>query len=312
MRTAGAVRYKLKQVLYRHKQRLVREYTKEVPENCKFHRLVEVGLGVEVEMCLYGADDPTTWQNRDCTPECEFFKPKIPKEEVKAQFKKEIEEGEVADIAVKYPDAAALMWVLEGELEEPEMSLSPLLDVFPFTSQDIKKGVIPLAMEFPVEQKLAPYLVSSSKGVVWVKKASKQSFVRAAVRNLGDKGIGEFFREIVLQVREMSLEAEWGSAHPFNKEGIASAISYIESHGFDEVDVLIHPETKEDPEMLPVPCPGMSAKTQIVEADWMLPRAVVVVPHNREYLGFAGMLSNNTLISVVHNPSRGMGIAIYE
>lgn len=320
MKTVGSVKHKLQQVVFRHRKKLVRELTREIPANCKYHRLVEVGLGVETEICLFGADDPTTWENRDCRAKCGTFEPKATKEQIKARFQEEMG-GDLAVIAVKYPDTAALLWVLDGDAEtidgaveeesEDEMSLIPLLDVFPFTSQDIKKGMIPLAMEFPVEPVLAPYLVSSSKATVWVKKASKKgSFIRAAVRGLGEQGVGAFFREVVQQVWELSLEAEWGSAHPFSRDGITNVIQYVESQGFEEVDVLVHPETKSHPEMPEIPIAGMSATTALVETEWMLPKAVVVVPRNREYLGFAGMLSKTSLISVVHNPSRGIGIAM--
>jgi len=54
---------------------------------------------------------------------CPFWEPRRGREDVRAEFRSTLESGNLALIAAEFPDAAALMWVLEegpnyGEIED--------------------------------------------------------------------------------------------------------------------------------------------------------------------------------------------------
>ena len=49
-------------------------------------------------------------------------------------------------------------------------------------------------------------------------------------------------------------------------------------------------------------------QTKITNTHWLPENCAVVVPQNRDFLGFIGMVGKN-FVGVVHNPSRGLSIA---
>lgn len=166
-----------------------------------------------------------------------------------------------------------------------------------------KKGASPLMMEFQVEADAAPFLVSSTDSLVWVPKASKGSAVRAAVRR-GVAHQGAFFMEVVDEVARQGIESDWGNVRPLTPEGVQEAIEHLRFYGLDELDALVPAESraalvimKQVQGVHVVPCP------------WLVGDQVVLVPSDRSFVGFVGYLDHKTVVSVVHNPSRGIAIA---
>lgn len=125
MRTEGQTRQQLKQVLFRHLQRELRQNFRRVPEACQYnkHRYVggEQALGV---CCL----DPK--QLLICDPKlggdavaqnCLKWQALRTKEQIKSEFRSLVSSGDRGRIATRYPDVAAMLWVLDDVSLTEEM-----------------------------------------------------------------------------------------------------------------------------------------------------------------------------------------------
>lgn len=126
MKSQGAIRHKLKQVKARLLQKAIRNNLSKKPCNCKHSGLVRGSASEPLfYVCLLDSDKPKEWEGTICDPSvpnnCPFFKPPKSKEEIEqefeAEFNKLIATGNMGDIASKYPDVAALVWVLAGDEE---------------------------------------------------------------------------------------------------------------------------------------------------------------------------------------------------
>lgn len=123
MRSQGAIRQQLKQVIYRNLQRKLRKELKHTPENCMHNADLDV-VGVP-RFCSYrqGSDD---WNRVICdrnfdgervASECPFFDT-VSAQDIKDEFGDLIRNGPRSEIAAQYPDIAALLWVLDEESSE--------------------------------------------------------------------------------------------------------------------------------------------------------------------------------------------------
>lgn len=123
MKSEAAIRHKLRQVLYRHLKQLLAANFQQLPQTCAFNgqpRTIRLP-----RMCLHGAGLPATWQGKVCDAEidgglsqaknCPYWKPLRTKEEIKTEFKTLVSKNRAA-VAARYPDAAALLWVLEEDV----------------------------------------------------------------------------------------------------------------------------------------------------------------------------------------------------
>lgn len=151
MKSAGAVKHKLNQVRFRHQKKRIEAELRRVPGNCLYNatvpaptlpsgfkvagengQMLDVGVPVPVAdpnpvglgICLHGAGDPTTWKPTFCdenidggarAKKCDLFCPRKSKEQVKEEFARELEGMTFAEVAYRYPDMAALVWVLDED-----------------------------------------------------------------------------------------------------------------------------------------------------------------------------------------------------
>lgn len=124
MKNQGAIKHKLKQVKHRLLQKAIRKSLSKRPSNCKYSGQVKGSANDPLfYVCLQDADRPKEWDGVICDPSvpnnCPFFTPHRSEEEIKEAFNKEfddlINEGDIGKIASKYPDVAALLWVLSDE-----------------------------------------------------------------------------------------------------------------------------------------------------------------------------------------------------
>jgi hypothetical protein len=135
VKTAGQIRQKLKQVVYRHRKEHVRRGLARRPENCEHNGVVHLPVHMAnretVRICRY-VDDNGAWRNRVCDPAlggvqqaqaCPHFSCCNTPESLKEDFGRGIGlDGtpvEIGHIAKHYPDVAALMWVL-GPVAGPQ------------------------------------------------------------------------------------------------------------------------------------------------------------------------------------------------
>jgi len=175
-----------------------------------------------------------------------------------------------------------------------------LLEVYTLPSAYLKKGVTPLAMEFPVDSQTAPFLVSNSTSLTWV-PAAPSSRVRAAVRR--NLSLQDFFKEIVVEVALVGKEAGWGNSHDHSLDGIRGCIEHVRSYDLPKVQLLcsLTDPILEDRDSW--------EGCEITRVHWLPDNTVVAVPSDRGFVGFVFQLQRNEIISVVHNASRGLGVA---
>jgi hypothetical protein len=170
-----------------------------------------------------------------------------------------------------------------------------------------------MVLEFPVDTRLGPYLVSKgaakSEATLWLRR-SHGGKVRAAPR---DTTLSEWFAEVISAVTDKSREEGWGNVQRLSKEGIKKAIAHVEEYGLKDLLILAHPDTD---------WPSIDAKWVVAEGDlpmallglplqpavWLDPHVLVVVPKDRSFVGFAQLIDQR-IVSVVHNACRGLGIA---
>jgi hypothetical protein len=166
--------------------------------------------------------------------------------------------------------------------------------------------------EIPVNPNLKPFLVSSSKGPLWVNPLVNK--VRAAWRPASD--LGEYFLAVVREVTTSGREQGWGNVHPLSKEGVQAAIDHVRYYDFEELELLanpetdwgsIHPDWKLEEREIPLTLLGVPLQG----APWLPPNIIICIPRDREFVGFV-MLYHKHMMSVVHNGSRGIGIATAE
>ena len=134
MKSPGAITHKLKQVQYRHRAKELDKALAKEPCNCSFNKVLNLPDGSQIGVCLYKADSPQEWGGIVCDSdfggsqlarECPFFSPAKTKEQVKQEFEDFVKSADIAEIAFRYPDMAALMWVLGVErVVDGEDSLS--------------------------------------------------------------------------------------------------------------------------------------------------------------------------------------------
>jgi hypothetical protein len=160
-----------------------------------------------------------------------------------------------------------------------------------------RRGVsmTPQLMEFPVNPELAPFLVSSSRSVTWVQKASKEGLVRAAVRPRAG-----LEAETIAAIVELSPSLEWGNVHPLTTLGIEACVAHLNSYGLAELEMLVSPLTD---------LTEVETSVPRVQVPWMPVNAAVLVPVDRSFVGTLGSVGPERAVLVVHNASRGVAVA---
>lgn len=120
MKTEGQVRHKLQQVTFRHLQRTVRTALSCRPENCIHNGSVNLPTG-EVHFCNLletkdGSKIPCdeAFGGLEQASKCPEFARKNTKEKVQEEFTQFLKASDVATIATRYPDVAALLWTIDA------------------------------------------------------------------------------------------------------------------------------------------------------------------------------------------------------
>lgn len=151
----------------------------------------------------------------------------------------------------------------------------------------------PLFLEFPVPSGTAPYLVSGTRGPVWLGRA-----VGGVVRSALRRGPWVEERDALEAARDCFAEGaknSWGNWFPLSKEGLAAAAGRLDEYGLAPVEFLAHPDEK-------VSVPSRSRLTRV---NWMPRGAALAVPADRELLGVRVELEGSHAL-VAHNPARAL------
>lgn len=124
MRKRAQVKQQLKQVTYRHLQKLLRDNFKQRPDTCCFNREVILDEDSRSSVFLCSVTSPSGQPRNvvcdsrvggcaEMARECPLWAPLKTKQLVKDQFNEVIQSGNRGLIASEYPDIAALLWVLD-------------------------------------------------------------------------------------------------------------------------------------------------------------------------------------------------------
>jgi len=138
MKRRGAIKHKLKQVIFRHRSKYVEEGLKRRPANCSYNAPIQVydpstTNKAVLRVCLYDVSNRRRWNNATCDEslggleqcrKCPMFKARNEADDLKAEFATMLgidgTEVDIGWIAKQYPDVAALMWVLGSEPQSDE------------------------------------------------------------------------------------------------------------------------------------------------------------------------------------------------
>ena len=137
MKPEGAVRQKLKQVRFRHAKRELDDALTRTPATCEHNAVLDVpGVG-GVGMCsLTRGIVCDAGRGADLAPGCATYSCKYTKEGMKEVLEAAFD-APIPEVAAKYPDAAALMWVLTDEnLSDP----APTFMTDPFGESGVLVG----------------------------------------------------------------------------------------------------------------------------------------------------------------------------
>ena len=124
MKTEGEIRQKLKQVLFRYRKKRLETLLSPYPDNCMHNSEMEPrdrhDEAPNVQVCFYttlgvprGVVCDVRYDNGQRAKDCPLFEPRVDKEQINAEFQELLESGSMGEIAQNFPDAAALMWVLD-------------------------------------------------------------------------------------------------------------------------------------------------------------------------------------------------------
>ena len=179
--------------------------------------------------------------------------------------------------------------------------MTELLDVLSFDyAARGPRGVPPKMMEFPVAADAAPYLVSSTRSVLWAKRASRTRTVKAAVRS-----VQGFYGEVVEELVKASVRHEWGSVQPLTTEGLKACVAYLAYFDLTQYEVITH-GTFSYPDTVSAEWIDNNPRS---EAEWMPKGCVVIIPKDRALFGFMGTVGSSRICAVIHNAVRGFTMA---
>lgn len=155
----------------------------------------------------------------------------------------------------------------------------------------------PLMLEVPVPPGLdGPFLVTSSRDLLWVSKAFPNGNLRAAVRRVSP---GDLFLDLLCAVERRSREEGWGSAHPPTASGVAGAVAHLSEYGLNDVEVVFRAGFDES--LVPAGVP--SRKVEWVPVGW-----AAALPVDRSFVGTTFDFGGGQYATLLHNASRGVGI----
>lgn len=176
---------------------------------------------------------------------------------------------------------------------------SSLLETVSYESamkRTVKGLIAPEVVEFSVNPELVPFLVSSTRAMLWVDKCSADGMIKCGVRLR--KGIEA---EALAAIVERGESAQWGNIHPLTTAGIEACVQHLLNYDLTDVEALVSPRMNlEEVSFGTVP---------IVRAAWVPLDAVVVLPVDRSFVGTLGVFDAERALAVVHNASRGVAVA---
>lgn len=157
------------------------------------------------------------------------------------------------------------------------------------------KGKRPLLLDnVPVssDPEAGPFLITSSRSLLWVERAFESGFLRVAVRQVGAH---DLYGDLVKEIARQGEERQWGNVVEPTAAGVSAGLAHLDYYGLQSPSLLYG----EDFDI------GLAPEMDRTPVPWLPPSWGVLVPE-REYVGTAYLFSDGYVGAVVHNPSRGV------
>lgn len=137
MQLESKIRHRLKLLRLRYLEKAIRKVISRRPENCLYNNLTDTGSPIPVRICtnpnpgFCGAVCDESYGGANIAARCNQFDSRISAETAKAEFHRFLLEASTEELAQRYPDIMALLWVLGdhvsrnfGELENELLEYS--------------------------------------------------------------------------------------------------------------------------------------------------------------------------------------------
>lgn len=157
----------------------------------------------------------------------------------------------------------------------------------------------PLMIELPVDPKIAPYLVSTTKSFLWLEQPLRNNKLRVAIRN---ETLDQLYGEVVQNIYEMGVDSSWENSYSLSKDGVRKAIGYLQYYGIKDVEILC---CETDPLSL-----GSSFESYSVTKVSWIKDCYIAVPKDRSYFGSMTDFGSDKYAILIHNPSRGISFSL--
>ena len=154
-------------------------------------------------------------------------------------------------------------------------------------------------LEVPVAPTLpGPFLVTSTKGLIWIADKFPSGVVRAAVRKVP---LPFLYRETLEAIEALARGNQWGSVQAQTPEGVKAAWEYLAEYDLTEVECLFG--SGFPVEILPVDLPSE-------EEVWVPDGWAILIPKDRGFVGTSFDFGAGQVASVIHNAARGIGFLV--
>ena len=166
----------------------------------------------------------------------------------------------------------------------------------PFVVVELPHKTRPLMLDnvpAPSDPDAGPFLISSSRGLMWVERAFGGGFLRVAIRRVEPH---DLFRSVVREVSREGNNRGWGNTFPATASGVDSAFAHVDYYELPN-PMLLHGATWTE-----IPEGRLSRRVEWMPEGW-----AIVLP-DREYVGTVFTLGDGHVGLLCHNPSRGMAI----
>ena len=147
----------------------------------------------------------------------------------------------------------------------------------------------------PSDPEAGPFLITSSKTVLWVERSFPGGFLRVAVRKADPNAL---FKDLVEAIATRGEESEWGNVVDASHRGMSKAIDHLHYYGFKDLE-LLHGKGFKPTDVVAIPASYV---------EWMPEGWGVLLPKDRNYVGTTYDLGEGVVGVVVHNASRGVAI----
>ena len=143
MKSEGAIRHKLKNVIFYHLKKVIKKKMVQKSWNCihGMDKPSHFDVGGETVDChgcnlLGGACDDNIKSMPSRARQCPHFESKFDPDVIKAEFQAELETLDAGELAYRYPDVFALMWVLDMDEAGDMASSVEAIDLVEVTPSD--------------------------------------------------------------------------------------------------------------------------------------------------------------------------------